>query len=87
MIEDFAQSAGLSWVEDESNADTAYTRNFLRHNVLPLLGERFAHFYRVSLRAVARHAAEADVLLEALAKLDLRGTARSPMLDCLTISA
>lgn len=71
VIEDFAQSAGLSWVEDESNADTAYTRNFLRHNVLPLLGERFAH-YRVSLARAARHAAEADVLLEALAKLDLQ---------------
>ncbi|MBL8514520.1 MAG: tRNA lysidine(34) synthetase TilS [Betaproteobacteria bacterium] len=70
-LEDYAKAAGLSWIEDESNADTAYTRNFLRHAVMPLIAQRFPH-YRASLSRAARHAAEADGLLEALAKIDLR---------------
>lgn len=36
---DFLRDRGLAWVEDESNADTQYTRNFLRHKVMPLLEE------------------------------------------------
>ena len=37
----YAQQHALQWVEDESNADDAYPRNFLRHRVLPLLQQRF----------------------------------------------
>ena len=36
-IEKYAKENNLSHVEDESNSDTEYSRNFLRHNVLPLL--------------------------------------------------
>lgn len=69
-IDDYAHAHGLRWVEDESNADTAYTRNHLRHAVLPVLEQRFPHV-RESLARVGRHAAEADEMLEALAKIDL----------------
>lgn len=34
-----ARSAGLVWREDVTNADPAFSRNFLRHRVLPLLEE------------------------------------------------
>lgn len=33
-IEEYATRLQLSWVEDESNEDTRYRRNFLRHKVL-----------------------------------------------------
>jgi tRNA(Ile)-lysidine synthase len=37
----YALAHRLSWVEDPSNADTGFDRNFLRHRVLPLLRERW----------------------------------------------
>jgi tRNA(Ile)-lysidine synthase len=40
-IEAYARRHRLAWVEDESNADDALTRNFLRRRVGPLLQERF----------------------------------------------
>lgn len=70
-IEAVALARGLKWIEDESNDDMTYTRNFLRHAVLPQLAERFPH-YRSSLARAARHAIEADDMLEALAKIDLQ---------------
>lgn len=36
-VEEYCVVNGLSWVEDSTNADEAYTRNFLRHQVMPLL--------------------------------------------------
>src|SRR5512145_2242392 len=40
-ILDYAVTHQLHWMEDESNADDSYPRNYLRHRVLPLLGEKF----------------------------------------------
>ena len=39
-IEDYCRRHGLDWRTDETNADTDYTRNFIRHELLPLLRER-----------------------------------------------
>jgi tRNA(Ile)-lysidine synthase len=36
-IADYAQSRGLSWREDSSNAKTDYLRNRIRHQLLPLM--------------------------------------------------
>lgn len=69
-IEAEAQGRGLKWIEDESNADTTYTRNFLRQDITPRLSARFPH-YVASLARAAKHAAEADEMLEALARIDL----------------
>lgn len=70
-VEAFARERGLKWIEDESNDDTAYTRNFLRHEIAPRLVTRFPH-YRASLARAARHASDADEMLDALAKIDLQ---------------
>ncbi|MCY9861095.1 tRNA lysidine(34) synthetase TilS [Vibrio coralliirubri] len=43
-IESYAAQKKLSWIEDESNTDTSYDRNFLRHEVLPLLNKRWSGF-------------------------------------------
>ena len=71
QIEHYAAERGLEWIEDESNVDTAFTRNFLRHDVMPLLETRFPH-YRESLARGGSHAAEASELTEALAREDLK---------------
>lgn len=81
-IESFAREQRLVWIEDESNADTAYTRNFIRHTILPTLANRFPH-YRESLLRAARHATEADEMLSALAMIDLRWDGRSAYADAL----
>ncbi len=36
-IEAFANEAGLSWVEDSSNASNKYTRNVFRNEIIPLI--------------------------------------------------
>ncbi|MBI5429044.1 MAG: tRNA lysidine(34) synthetase TilS [Nitrosomonadales bacterium] len=65
----YAVTHNLRWIEDESNADDSYPRNFLRHRVLPLLGERFPA-YRGTLARSAQHFAEASMLLDELAEQD-----------------
>jgi len=56
-------------VEDESNADIAFDRNYLRHEVLPLLGKRFPG-YRETFSRTSRNLAECALLLDDLARLD-----------------
>ncbi len=41
ILQDYARVHQLSWVEDESNTQTRYDRNFLRSAVLPLLRDRW----------------------------------------------
>lgn len=36
-LQAYAKANNLSWVEDSSNNSTEYSRNFVRHNILPLL--------------------------------------------------
>jgi tRNA(Ile)-lysidine synthase len=38
-IRSYLREQGLSWVEDASNSDPAFTRNRIRHRLLPLLRE------------------------------------------------
>lgn len=38
---DYAQEHGLHWIEDPSNAQTQLRRNFLRHEILPRLAQRW----------------------------------------------
>lgn len=69
-LQAYAQTHGLSWVEDPSNADEGFSRNFLRQRVLPLLGERWPQA-AASLARSAAHLDEAQQLLGELAELDL----------------
>ena len=74
---DYARQHNLQWVEDESNVDDLYPRNFLRHRVLPLLEQRFPA-YRETLARSARHLAEASELLDDLAWLDAQNPSPLP---------
>jgi tRNA(Ile)-lysidine synthase len=69
----YAQSHHLPWIEDASNADDNYPRNFLRHQVMPVLEQRFPT-YRQTLARSARHFAEASSLLDELALTDAATT-------------
>lgn len=71
-IDAYLQSNALTWVEDESNANTGFSRNFMRHEVVPLLQSRFPAAVG-SLAAAAGRFAEAKMLLDELALLDLGG--------------
>ncbi len=68
----YARARKLAWVEDDSNADTAFDRNFLRHRLLPVIAERFPA-YRQTLSRASRNFAEASALLDAWAVVDAGG--------------
>ena len=70
-IERHARRCKLAWVEDESNDDVYFPRNFLRHEVLPLIARKFPAHDAVLARA-AGHFAEAAQLLDELAANDGR---------------
>jgi len=72
QLRDYAEHAGLQWVEDPSNDDVGFTRNFLRHRILPVLAQRWPAA-SASLARSAAHQAEAAALLDELAAADLAG--------------
>lgn len=68
-VEAYAHAHQLDWVEDDSNSDSRFDRNFLRQQVLPQLSERWPSFSA----NVARSAAlcqESDQLLTQIAQED-----------------
>lgn len=69
-LERHAAEHGLSWVEDPSNADHQYSRNYLRHQVMPSLLARWPQAATCMSRSAA-HLREAQGLLDELAALDL----------------
>jgi len=89
-IESYASAEGLAWIDDESNADTSLTRNFLRHEALIAISQRFPAA-EASLAQAASHFAEAAGLLDELAAQDWQmvsegGAARMPALRQLSLS-
>ncbi|MEX3932697.1 tRNA lysidine(34) synthetase TilS [Paraburkholderia phymatum] len=81
QLERYAHARDLRWIDDESNADTRYARNALRHDVLPALAVHFPGF-RDALARTAAHAASAQRLLDELARIDLQAL-RSDEADAL----
>ena len=70
-IERYAKKHKLKWIEDESNQNIDFDRNFIRYKVLPILKNRFNHIIKVISRSSA-HLAEAQHLLDELAQMDLK---------------
>ncbi|WP_085581405.1 MULTISPECIES: tRNA lysidine(34) synthetase TilS [unclassified Pseudomonas] len=75
-LEAYARAHQLTWIEDPSNQDTQFSRNYLRHQVMPLLAARWPQATASLVRSAA-HAREAQGLLDELAQLDLND-ARTP---------
>jgi tRNA(Ile)-lysidine synthase len=68
-LEAYAHAHQLAWVEDDSNPDTGFSRNYLREIVLKPLRARFPAAV-ASLAGSASRFAESDQLLDDLARLD-----------------
>jgi tRNA(Ile)-lysidine synthase len=66
---EWVRTQGLTWVEDESNAQLRPDRNYLRARVLPVIRERWPAAAATVARS-ARHLAEAQRLLDALGQAD-----------------
>jgi tRNA(Ile)-lysidine synthase len=70
-IEAYAHENKLSWIDDESNEDTRFDRNFIRHQVMPNITDRWPSFLKTINRS-AEHCQEAESLLTELADQDLQ---------------
>lgn len=86
VLESYARSEKLAWVEDPSNATTRFGRNYLRHRVLPQLRERWPGVDE-SIARSARHMAEAAKLLDAVALRDLVSAADGAGLNVVALRA
>ena len=75
-LEAYAHEHQLTWIEDPSNADPRFSRNYLRHRVFPLLTERWPQAVS-SLARTAEHLSEAQGLLDELAQMDLHAADQS----------
>ncbi|WP_270423834.1 tRNA lysidine(34) synthetase TilS [Citrobacter portucalensis] len=75
-LETWARQHELCWIEDESNQDDTYDRNFLRLRVTPLLQQRWPHFAQAVARSAALCAEQESLLDELLA---------SDLADCITV--
>jgi tRNA(Ile)-lysidine synthase len=76
-LEAYAKMHQLSWIEDESNQDVRFDRNFLRHSIIPSLRNRWPAV-SAHLANAARHFSESAELFENLADIDLS----SALTDC-----
>lgn len=71
LIERYLELVDLPWVEDESNADTTYMRNAIRHEVLPVMDTIRPGFRAAAARAVEL-VAQTSELLKEVAQEDLK---------------
>lgn len=72
VIESYAVARQLSWVTDESNADTRWRRNLLRHDIFPLIASALPD-YRQHLQRAASQMWQAAQVLDEVAGQDLAG--------------
>ena len=73
-LRQYALQHDLRWIEDESNQDTGFDRNYIRQQLLPDIKQHWPGVITTLARA-SRHQAEASELLDQIARLDLAGIA------------
>lgn len=67
---EYAKEHKLDWIEDESNIDTKFSRNLVRHTLMPIIMQNWPGVTKV-LNRVAGLCAQADELMEEFGKQDL----------------
>ena len=80
---DYAESYQLQWIEDESNQDIDFDRNFIRHQISPLLIQRWPAMAQSASRT-AQLCQEQQTLLNEVAQQDL-GQCLVKRLSCQTL--
>ncbi|MEL0635999.1 tRNA lysidine(34) synthetase TilS [Marinomonas sp. TI.3.20] len=64
----YAKKHGLHWIEDESNGNEKFTRNFLRHRIIPTLETRFPQMEHSIASTAQRLATDYSMLADFAAK-------------------
>ena len=86
QIKQYAQSNKLLWIEDPSNQDINYDRNYLRHDVLPKILSRWPATIN-QLHRVSELQNEAESISADLANIDLHSVATdSRFSSCLVLN-
>ncbi|MEE8057442.1 MAG: tRNA lysidine(34) synthetase TilS [Pseudomonadales bacterium] len=85
-IEYYAACKKLQWVEDASNQNSHFDRNFLRLELLPKMAERWPEYRQTLSRAAALNEESANLNAE-LAELDFHGLSLSPEDPSISLSA
>ena len=80
QLEQAALELKLSWVEDPSNQNSDYARNYIRQQVAPIIESRWAGWDQNIAKGAARFA-EADELLKELADADIEKLIKWHRLD------
>ena len=70
-IYDYAQHHAISWFEDPSNQSSRFDRNYLRHQVIPALKQRWPGMLK-SINRVCRIQSETQQILNEVAEADYR---------------
>ncbi|MHC5177811.1 tRNA lysidine(34) synthetase TilS [Serratia rhizosphaerae] len=68
QLEHYAKQHQLDWIDDDSNQDARFDRNFLRLQILPLLQQRWPHFAEATARSASLCAEQEQLLDELLAE-------------------
>ncbi len=68
-LRNYASSHDLTWIEDPSNSNRSFDRNFLRHEVMPELESRWPELAKRLYRS-SRIAGETATMLDDLAAID-----------------
>lgn len=66
---EYATQHHLQWIEDESNMDAKFDRNFMRHALIPTFNKQYPNISQTLARS-ASHMAQASNLLDDLAMID-----------------
>ena len=74
-LEAYAQQNKLKWVDDESNQNSTFSRNYLRHQVIPLLQEKWPGITG-NLARSAMLCQQAKMNLDSLAEIDIEGLSK-----------
>lgn len=87
----YAQEKQLEWIEDDSNQDTNFSRNFIRSELIPLIRTRWPQVASNVERSAALLAEQAD-MLQQLAQDDLSAlksqqTDLEQWGDCISLTA
>jgi tRNA(Ile)-lysidine synthase len=82
----WAREQGIEWIDDVTNADERFDRNFLRQRIVPMIRERWPAAADAVGRS-ARHAAEAQRLLDAVARADIERAADGAALSAQALRA